>query len=109
MARGGDLPKNANTRAVVLPQLRPSATLLIGATCLGSGIVLASGRQALVQLAPPLTPASSSAALRASTRPGASRARARTTTRRCTTRRAAATTSADLGTHQHRHRSKRHV
>ena len=65
MARGGDLPKNANTRPVVLPQLRPSATLLIGATCLGSGIVLASGRQALVQLAPPLTPASSSAALEA--------------------------------------------
>ena len=42
---------------------RPSATLLIGLTCLGSGIALAAGRQALVQLAPPLTPATSTAEL----------------------------------------------
>ncbi|MEN9387718.1 MAG: hypothetical protein RLZZ255_694, partial [Cyanobacteriota bacterium] len=48
-----------------MPQLRPSAVLLIGATCLGSGIALAVARQALVQLAPPLNPASSSAALQA--------------------------------------------
>jgi soluble lytic murein transglycosylase len=48
-----------------LPQLRPSAALLIGATCLGSGIALAAARQALVRLAPPLNPNSSSAALQA--------------------------------------------
>ena len=46
-----------------MPQLRPSATLLIGATCLGSGIVMAASRQLLVQLAPPLNPSSSSAQL----------------------------------------------
>jgi soluble lytic murein transglycosylase len=48
-----------------LPQLRPSAALLIGATCLGSGIALAAARQALVRLAPPLNPNSSTAALQA--------------------------------------------
>ena len=42
---------------------RPSATLLIGLTCLGSGVALAAGRQALLQLAPPLTPAASTAQL----------------------------------------------
>ncbi len=46
-----------------MPQLRPSATLLIGATCLGSGIVLAASRQVLVQLAPPLNPNSSTVQL----------------------------------------------
>jgi len=65
MAWGGDLPKNANTCCTALPQLRPSAVLLIGATCLGSGIALAAARQALVQLAPPLNPTSSTAALQA--------------------------------------------
>ena len=39
-----------------MPQLRPAATLLIGATCLGSGIALAITRQALVHFAPPLNP-----------------------------------------------------
>ena len=48
-----------------MPQLRPSAVLLIGATCLGSGIALAVARQVLVQLAPPLNPGSSTAALQA--------------------------------------------
>jgi soluble lytic murein transglycosylase len=48
-----------------LPQLRPSAALLIGATCLGSGIALAAARQALLQLAPPLNPSSSTAELQA--------------------------------------------
>ena len=48
-----------------MPQLRPAATLLIGATCLGSGIALAAARQALVQLAPPLTPNSTNAQLEA--------------------------------------------
>ena len=48
-----------------MPQLRPSAALLIGATCLGSGIALAATRQALVQLAPPLNPTSSTAELQA--------------------------------------------
>lgn len=48
-----------------MPQLRPAATLLIGATCLGSGIALAAARQALVQLAPPLTPNSTTAQLEA--------------------------------------------
>ena len=57
MAWGGNLPKNANTCCTALPQLRPSAVLLIGATCLGSGMALAAARQALVQLAPPLNPA----------------------------------------------------
>ncbi|MEY3963373.1 MAG: hypothetical protein RLZZ106_628 [Cyanobacteriota bacterium] len=65
MAWGGDLPKNANTCCTALPQLRPSAVLLIGATCLGSGIALAAARQALVQLAPPLNPTSSTATLQA--------------------------------------------
>ena len=65
MAWDSDLPKNANTCCNALPQLRPSAVLLIGATCLGSGIALAAARQALVRLAPPLNPASSSAALQA--------------------------------------------
>ena len=65
MAWDSDLPKNANTCCNALPQLRPSAVLLIGATCLGSGIALAAARQALVRLAPPLNPASSTAALQA--------------------------------------------
>ena len=65
MARGSDLHKNAYTRFAPLPQLRPAATLLIGATCLGSGIALAAARQALVQLAPPLTPNSTTAQLEA--------------------------------------------
>ena len=51
-----------------MPQLRPSATLLIGATCLGSGIALAAGRQLLLQLAPPLNPSSSTAQLLAARR-----------------------------------------
>ena len=54
-----------------LPAQRPASApspartgaLLIGATCLGSGIALAAGRQLLLQLAPPLTPATSPAAL----------------------------------------------
>ena len=46
-----------------MPQLRPSATLLIGATCLGSGITLAAGRQLVLLLAPPLNPSSSTASL----------------------------------------------
>ena len=45
------------------PPLRTSATLLIGLTCLGSGVALAAGRQLLLQLAPPLTPASPPAAV----------------------------------------------
>jgi soluble lytic murein transglycosylase len=65
MALGCDLPKNANTCPALLPPLRPSAALLIGATCLGSGIALAIARQALLQLAPPLNPSSSTAALEA--------------------------------------------
>jgi soluble lytic murein transglycosylase len=65
MALGCDLPKNANTCPALLPPLRPSAALLIGATCLGSGIALAIARQALLQLAPPLNPASSTATLEA--------------------------------------------
>jgi soluble lytic murein transglycosylase len=65
MTWGCDLPKNANTRPTLLPPLRPSAALLIGATCLGSGIALAMARQALLQLAPPLNPSSSTAALEA--------------------------------------------
>ena len=48
-----------------MAQLRPSAALLIGATCLGSGIALAVARQAVVHLAPPLNPNSSTAALKA--------------------------------------------
>ena len=48
-----------------MPPLRPSATLLIGLTCLGSGVVLAAGRQLLLQLAPPLNPASPQAAVEA--------------------------------------------
>lgn len=40
-----------------LPRLRPSATLLIGFTCLGSGVALAAGRQLLLQGATPLNPA----------------------------------------------------
>ena len=48
-----------------MPQLRPAATVLIGATCLGSGIALAITRQALVHLAPPLNPNSSTAQLEA--------------------------------------------
>ena len=52
----------------MVPQLRPSATLLIGATCLGSGIALAAGRQLLLQLNPPLNPSSSTAALQAARR-----------------------------------------
>ena len=48
-----------------MPQLRPSAVLLIGATCLGSGIALAAARQALIQLAPPLNPSNSTATLQA--------------------------------------------
>ena len=54
-----------------LPAQRPASApspartgaLLIGATCLGSGIALAAGRQLLLKLAPPLTPATSPAAL----------------------------------------------
>ncbi|MBM5806758.1 MAG: lytic transglycosylase domain-containing protein [Cyanobacteria bacterium M_surface_10_m2_179] len=48
-----------------MPQLRPSATLLIGATCLGSGITLAASRQLLVQLAPPLNPSATTTQLQA--------------------------------------------
>jgi len=65
MAWGCDLPKNANTCPSLLPPLRPSAALLIGATCLGSGIALALARQALLQLAPPLNPSSATASLEA--------------------------------------------
>lgn len=42
---------------------RPAGPLLIGLLCLGSGVALAAGRQALLLLAPPLTPLSSGAAL----------------------------------------------
>ncbi len=48
-----------------LPPLRPSATLLIGLTCLGSGVALAAGRQLLLRLAPPLNPTTPQAALAA--------------------------------------------
>ena len=64
MAQGSDLPKNASNHPGVMPLPSPSARhqpgqlglLLIGLTCLASGVALAAGRQLLVQLAPPLTP-----------------------------------------------------
>jgi soluble lytic murein transglycosylase len=49
--------------SAALAQSRPAAALLIGAVCLGSGVALAATRQLLLQLAPPLTPASSSSTL----------------------------------------------
>ena len=71
MARDHELLKNASIRpgSVPLPSPtnRPSAgtfgPLLIGLTCLASGAVLAAGRGLLLQLAPPLTPASPAAEL----------------------------------------------
>ena len=71
MARDHELLKNASIRpgSVPLPSPtnRPSAgtfgPLLIGLTCLASGAVLAAGRDVLVRLAPPLTPASTAAQL----------------------------------------------
>lgn len=42
---------------------RPAGPLLIGLLCLGSGVALAAGRQALLLLAPPLTPQASTNAL----------------------------------------------
>ena len=42
---------------------RSAGPLLIGLLCLGSGVALAAGRQALLLLAPPLTPLSSTAEL----------------------------------------------
>lgn len=43
-----------------MPLLRLSATLLIGGTCMGSGIALAAAREALLRQAEPLSPATSS-------------------------------------------------
>ena len=71
MAAGGDLPKNASSCPGAVPLPSPSARqqpgrlglLLIGVTCLASGAALAAGRQALLQLAPPLTPISGRADL----------------------------------------------
>ena len=63
MAHAGDFPKNANTLEHPLVPSRSAGPLLIGLLCLGSGVALAAGRQALLLLAPPLTPLSSTAEL----------------------------------------------
>ena len=71
MAVPGDLPKNARSCPGAVPLPSPFAReqtgrlglMLIGLTCLASGAALAAGRQALLQLAAPLTPASSTAEL----------------------------------------------
>ena len=57
-------PKNANSVEPPLVPSRPTGPLLIGLLCLGSGVALAAGRQALLQLAPPLNPHTSDAVLR---------------------------------------------
>ena len=63
MAHAGDLPKNANSAEHPLTPSRPAGPLLIDLLCLGSGMALAAGRQALLTLAPPLTPQASTAEL----------------------------------------------
>ena len=63
MAHAGNLPKNANNVELPLTPPRPAGPLLIGLLCLGSGVALAAGRQALLSLAPPLTPQASTAEL----------------------------------------------